>query len=78
MYVIVYYANDLFQNIGPVMDSSVESIIVGVVRLVVSAIGAACIQRYGRRTLAMFASVGKPDLKLGFPIRIRCATHNVK
>ncbi|KAF6213048.1 hypothetical protein GE061_010762 [Apolygus lucorum] len=58
IYVIVYYANDLFQNIGPVLDSSVESIIVGTVRLVVSAIGAACIQRFGRRTLAIFASIG--------------------
>ncbi|BES92757.1 Sugar (and other) transporter [Nesidiocoris tenuis] len=58
MYVIVYYATDLFQNVGPVLDSSVESIIVGVVRLVVSIIGAACIQRFGRRTLAMFASIG--------------------
>ncbi|XP_066905316.1 facilitated trehalose transporter Tret1 isoform X1 [Halyomorpha halys] len=56
MYNIVYYATNIFRDIGPVLDSSVESIIVGVVRLVTSIVGTLCIQNFGRRPMAITSS----------------------
>ncbi|XP_073992471.1 trehalose transporter 1-like protein isoform X2 [Rhodnius prolixus] len=58
MYIIVYYATSIFNEIGSVFESSVESIIIGGVRLVTSAIGSICIQHFGRRPLAMGSGLG--------------------
>lgn len=56
MYIIVYYATNIFQSLGPVLDSSVESIIVGIVRLVTSAFASVLIQNFGRKQMAILSS----------------------
>ncbi|KAK9505293.1 hypothetical protein O3M35_009383 [Rhynocoris fuscipes] len=58
MYTIVYYATNIFNEMGSVFDSSVESIIIGIVRLVTSIIGCVCIEHFGRRPLAMSSGLG--------------------
>lgn len=57
MYIIVYYATNVFHDLGAVLDSSVESIIVGFVRLLTSAFGTACIQSFGRKPMAITSSL---------------------
>lgn len=57
MYIIVYYATNVFHDLGAVIDSSLESIIVGTVRLATSAFGSFFIQNFGRKPMAIVSSL---------------------
>ncbi|KAL1123359.1 hypothetical protein AAG570_002444 [Ranatra chinensis] len=58
IYILLYYATNIFQEIGSEMNSSLESIMMGLVRLIMSAVGSICIQHFNRKTLAMASGFG--------------------
>lgn len=58
IYVVLYYAVSLFQEVGTEMNEYVASIWVACMRLVMSILGALAIQRLNRTTLACMSGVG--------------------
>jgi SP family facilitated glucose transporter-like MFS transporter 8 len=58
IYIILYYAVNLFQEVGTGLNEYVASIVVGGVRLVMSVIGAILMNSFGRRSLAIVSGLG--------------------
>ncbi|PSN48610.1 hypothetical protein C0J52_18668 [Blattella germanica] len=58
IYIILYYAVNLFQEVGTGLNEYVASIVVGCVRLFMSVIGAALMKSFGRKTLAIISGLG--------------------
>ncbi|XP_075227470.1 facilitated trehalose transporter Tret1-like isoform X2 [Lycorma delicatula] len=58
IYIVLYYAVNVFQNVGSTMDDYVASIIVATVRLLMSITGSVCIQHFNRKTLAITSGLG--------------------
>ncbi|XP_069703052.1 facilitated trehalose transporter Tret1-like [Periplaneta americana] len=58
IYIILYYAVNLFQDVGTGLNEYVASIVVGGVRLVMSVVGAVLMRSFGRRTLAVVSGLG--------------------
>ncbi|KAJ9584396.1 hypothetical protein L9F63_021265, partial [Diploptera punctata] len=58
IYIILYYAVNLFQEVGTGLNEFVASIVVGCVRLVMSVVGAILMKSFGRKTLAIISGVG--------------------
>lgn len=58
LYVILYYAVNFFQESGSTIDKYVLSIIVAMVRLVMSIVGTICIKNFNRRTMAIVSGFG--------------------
>ncbi|KAJ1528408.1 hypothetical protein ONE63_006822 [Megalurothrips usitatus] len=58
IYVVLYYAVSLFQEVGTGMNEYVASIWVACMRLAMSVLGALAIQRLNRTTLACLSGVG--------------------
>ncbi|XP_050423495.1 facilitated trehalose transporter Tret1-like [Adelges cooleyi] len=53
IYIVLYYAVNFFQIAGSTLDSNLASIIVALLRLIMSVTGSICIQHLNRRTMAM-------------------------
>nr|CAD7411095.1 unnamed protein product [Timema cristinae] len=58
IYIILYYAVNLFEEVGTGLNEFVASIIVGGVRLVMSIVGTILIRNFGRKTLAVASGIG--------------------
>lgn len=58
LYIILYYAVNFFQESGSTMDKYVLSIIVALVRLIMSIVGTVCIKHFNRRTMAVVSGFG--------------------
>lgn len=58
IYIILYYAVNLFQEVGTGLNEFVASIVVGCVRLVMSVVGAILMKSFGRKTLAIVSGLG--------------------
>lgn len=52
IYIVLYYAVDFFHNVGAFYNDYVASIMVGSLRLLVSILGAVCIQKFSRKLMA--------------------------
>lgn len=57
IYIILYYAVNFFQVAGSTLDNNVASIIVALLRLIMSITGSIFIQHLNRRTMAMTSAV---------------------
>lgn len=53
IYIILYYAVNFFQIAGTTLDNNLASIVVALLRLIMSVTGSVCIQHLNRRTMAM-------------------------
>lgn len=58
IYIILYYAVNLFQEVGTGLNEYVASIVVGGVRLLMSVVGAILMNSFGRKTLAVVSGIG--------------------
>lgn len=58
IYIILYYAVNLFQEVGTGLNEYVASIVVGGVRLVMSVVAAILMNSFGRKTLAVVSGLG--------------------
>ncbi|XP_063218942.1 facilitated trehalose transporter Tret1-2 homolog [Bacillus rossius redtenbacheri] len=58
IYVFLYYAVSVFQDAGSGLNEFVSSIVVGVLRLVMSVVGTVLIKNFGRKTLAVASGLG--------------------
>ncbi|KAF5287397.1 hypothetical protein FQR65_LT12222 [Abscondita terminalis] len=58
IYTILYYAVDFFEKADLNMDEHVSSIIIGIIRFVMSIVTAALLNKFGRKTLCMVSSGG--------------------
>jgi len=58
IYIILYYAVNLFREVSTGLNEYVASIIVGGVRLAMSVVGAILMNSYGRKTLAVVSGLG--------------------
>jgi SP family facilitated glucose transporter-like MFS transporter 8 len=58
IYIILYYAVNLFQEVGTGLNEYVASIVVGGVRLVMSVVGTILVNSFGRKTLAVVSGLG--------------------
>jgi len=57
IYIVLYYAVNFFQMAGSTLDNHVASIVVAMLRLVMSVTGSVCIQHLDRRTMAMTSAI---------------------
>ncbi|XP_025421187.1 facilitated trehalose transporter Tret1-like isoform X2 [Sipha flava] len=57
VYVILYYAVNFFQVAGSTLDNNLASIMVALLRLIMSITGSICIQHLNRRTMAITSAV---------------------
>lgn len=57
VYIILYYAVNFFQVAGSTLDSNLASIVVALLRLIMSITGSICIQHLDRRTMAVTSAV---------------------
>lgn len=58
IYIILYYAVNLFQEVSTGLNEYVASIVVGGVRLLMSVVGAILMNSFGRKTLAVVSGLG--------------------
>ncbi|KAF5284939.1 hypothetical protein FQA39_LY16894 [Lamprigera yunnana] len=58
IYTILFYAVDFFQNADLDIDEHISSIIVGIIRLLMSIVASVLLNKYGRKTLCMISSSG--------------------
>lgn len=57
IYIILYYAVNFFQVAGSTLDNNLASIVVALLRLIMSVTGSICIQHLNRRTMAITSAV---------------------
>ncbi|KAK0175651.1 hypothetical protein PV327_009385 [Microctonus hyperodae] len=58
IYIILFYAVNVLENIGTSIDEYAGSIAIGVVRFVASILGASLAKNFGRKTMACSSAIG--------------------
>lgn len=71
IYVILFYAVTVLEDIGVSIDEYLGSVGIGAVRLLASILGAALARSFGRKTLACASGLGMALSALGVALSVR-------